>query len=441
MVMSKKTLVIFWLLASLLLAPLVMLSSVVFASASSPDTWIYAYEGTNKDRAESFIQCSDGGYVIAGETNVSTTPPRLQLWLLKTGASGIMEWKKTYGSLGSAQGHCVIQTSDGGYALAGMANYDAELIKIDAAGNTQWNRTYEDYTRAYCVIQTSDGGYALAGSMSSSWIGDDTCWLAKIDSSGGTVWSKSYAQAGLGSASAVVQTNDGGYAMIGTTQNADFLLVKTDTNGNFEWSKTYGSPDKDGGSSIVQNTDGSYVMAGLMWNRSTFSDGSSMGVGLVKADSSGNLQWLKNYPGFGSPSSMVRGSDGSYILCSGMLDKIDAEGNLLWSKNVSFTGNLGTFHAGTTYLVAQTSDGGYAVAGTISSTPSNPLDMISYVWIGKLNSEGNPATFIPEFSPIAIAILAVTVCLVAVAFRQRWLRPNSASPTRSRPLGSSAFHR
>ena len=54
-----------------------------------------------------------------------------------------------------------------------------------------------------------------------------------------------------------------------------------------------------------------------------------MGVGLVKADSAGNQLWLKNYPGFSSPSSMTRGSDGSYILCSSMLDKIDVVDNLV----------------------------------------------------------------------------------------------------------------
>jgi hypothetical protein len=102
-----------------------------------------------------------------------------------------------------------------------------------------------------------------------------------------------------------------------------------------------------------------------------------------------------------------------------MLDKIDAEGNLLWSRNVSFDGNIGKDYAGTTSLIVQTIDGGYAVAGTISSTPSNPLDMISYVWIGKLDSEGNKTTFIPEFSSVAILILVVTICLVAVFFRKR----------------------
>jgi hypothetical protein len=76
------------------------------------------------------------------------------------------------------------------------------------------------------------------------------------------------------------------------------------------------------------------------------------------------------------------------------------------------------------------------------STPANPQDLTSYVWIEKLDSEGKSTPFIPEFSSIAILILAVMVCFVAVAFRKRWLRPKSASPAYSATplIGSRALH-
>ncbi|MCW3995360.1 MAG: hypothetical protein NWE98_04325 [Candidatus Bathyarchaeota archaeon] len=145
-------------------------------------------------------------------------------------------------------------------------------------------------------------------------------------------------------------------------------------------------------------------MAGLLWNRS------GDDVGLVKADSEGNMLWLKNFPGLGSPSSMIQASDGNYVLCSGMLDKIDVDGKLVWSRNVSY----GSGSSGATYLVVQTSDGGYAVAGTVSSMPTNPEDITSYVWIGKLNSEGNHSVFIPELPSAAPIILAVITIFIAV---------------------------
>ena len=83
---------------------------------------------------------------------------------MKTDANGNQEWNKTYGTSGTARGLCVIQTDDEGYAIAGTANYNADLIKTDASGNMLWNRSYNQMTRADAIIQTSDGGYALAGS-------------------------------------------------------------------------------------------------------------------------------------------------------------------------------------------------------------------------------------------------------------------------------------
>jgi hypothetical protein len=403
------------LLVALLLCLSISLPySTCATSANPPGNWIHAYAATNKDRAESIIQASDGSYVIVGETNV-TDNGWLAAWVLKTDAQGNQQWNKTYGSSG-AQGRCVIPTNDGGFAICGVAYSNAYLIKIDASGNMVWNQSYNQITAAYAIIKTTDGGYALAGSTGTGRPGDSPCGLLKVDSSGNVVWSKSYPQAGNGGASSLVQTSDGGYALVGTTQNIDFLLVKVDSKGTFEWSKTYGSQDEDAGYSILQDPDGSYVMAGLMWNRTTFG-----GIGLVKADSAGNLLWLRNYPSVGNPSTMVHASDGSYILCCGFLDKIGTDGTLIWSRNVTYDGVIGDHqYAASTCLVTATSDEGYAVASTIQSTPANPQDMTSYVWLGKLDSQGNKTMFVPEFPIIAIPTVAIAISLFAVVLRKRW---------------------
>ncbi len=399
---------------------LILITQIFAVSATSNEEWTRQYVGTNKERAEALIQCSDGGYLIAGQTD-NIDSGRRQLWLLKTDAQGNAEWNKTYGTAGSASTSCVIQTSDGGYVLAGTVNSAAEVIKTDAAGNMEWNRTFEKNTDANWIIKTSDDGYALAGTlrtnvMKGNVIYDfsDTFWLVKLDASGGTSWSKTYPEAEAGAASAVVEAKDGGYAMVGTTENMDFLLVKIDTQGGFEWSKPYSKPDKDSGQSILQDPDGCYVMSGLMWNRSI----GGGGIGLVKTNSAGDLLWMKNFPVSGWTSSMVRGNDDSYILCSGMLDNIDREGNLLWSQNISKDATSDQAYAAATDLVAQTSDGGYVVAGTIQTSPTDSEDVTSYVWLGKIDAEGNPATFIPEFPAVAVVGFAVWVCLVAVVFKK-----------------------
>jgi hypothetical protein len=60
------------------------------------------------------------------------------------------------------------------------------LIRTSAEGQVQWNQTYggagEEY--ASSMVQTSDGGYALAGMTGSFGAGNDDYWLVKTDETG-----------------------------------------------------------------------------------------------------------------------------------------------------------------------------------------------------------------------------------------------------------------
>jgi len=57
------------------------------------------------------------------------------------------------------------------------------LVKTDANGNLEWKQTYSGW-RAYSLVETSDGGYALAGGKRSFDTGSDDFWLAKTDKHG-----------------------------------------------------------------------------------------------------------------------------------------------------------------------------------------------------------------------------------------------------------------
>ena len=114
--------------------------------------------------AMSIVQTSDGGYVIAGSK------------LVKTDSGGNVEWEKNY------EATSMIQTINGGYALT-----DGEfwLTKTDARGNLQWEKNHDGPEResAQWIIQTNDGGYAIAGITTPS-VGEGDFLLIKTDSSG-----------------------------------------------------------------------------------------------------------------------------------------------------------------------------------------------------------------------------------------------------------------
>jgi hypothetical protein len=318
--------------------------------------WNRTYGGTGDDEAYSVIQTADGGYALVGYTD-SFGAGETNAWLVKTDANGNMVWNQTYGGRATNQATAVTQTSDGGYAIAGYTdsygtgNYDFWLIKTDANGTMLWNQTYGGTgdDKGYSVIQTTDGGYALAGYTASYGAGMDDFWLVKTDASGNLKWNQTYGGAGDDGAYSVIQITDGGYALGGYTNSTgagryDFWLVKTDVNGTMLWSHTYGDTGDEFGSAVVQTSDGGYALAGPT---------DSYGAGdfdfwLVKTDSSGNMQWNKTYGGSGDdePYSLIPTSDGGFALAGftssfgvgiydGWLVKTDASGSTVISKSSS----------------------------------------------------------------------------------------------------------
>ena len=125
---------------------------------------------------------------IAGEARDETDSPSQTSHLEVT----MQNWSKTYGGIDDDAAFALVQTNDGGYALAGSTksygagSYDFLLVKTDSSGNAQWNRTYggtsHDYV--YSLVQTGDGGYALAGCTYSFGVGNSDVWLVKTDEAG-----------------------------------------------------------------------------------------------------------------------------------------------------------------------------------------------------------------------------------------------------------------
>jgi hypothetical protein len=351
--------------------------------------WTQTYGGADYDHAYSLVQTSDGGYALAGCT-ASCGAGKYDFWLVKTDAYGTLQWSRTYGAANNEIAYSMIQTLDGGYALAGLTasygagKYDFWLVRTDSVGNEQWTQTYggADYDYAYSVIQASDGGYAIAGLTNSFGAGGYDFWLVKTDAYGTLQWSQTYGGTNNNYAHSMVQTSDGGYALAGyaeslTADDPNFWLVKTDSVGIEQWNQTYGGAVYDYAYSMVQTLDGGYALAGLT---------DSFGAGgydfwLVKTDSAGNHLWNQTYGGasYEIAYSMIQTLDGGYALTgftasfgAGKYDfwlvKTDSAGNHQWNQT------YGGAKFDYAYSVVQTADGGYAFAGLTNSYGAGDYD-------------------------------------------------------------------
>lgn len=153
---------------------------------SKGDTiWTKTFEVTRRDRCSAVEQTADGGYVIAGTTD-SYDVGRADVFLIKTDSNGDIFWTKTFGGEYFDWGNSVQQTSDGGYIIAGQTysygggSIDIWLIRTNASGDLLWTKTFggPETDEGGSVRQTSDGGYIIAGETESPDYDYDV-WLIK----------------------------------------------------------------------------------------------------------------------------------------------------------------------------------------------------------------------------------------------------------------------
>ena len=297
-------------------------------------------------------------------------------------------------------GYHVVQTSDGGYAVAGMTqsfsagDFDFFLVKFNLWGNVQWARSIGGFggERGYSVVQASDGGYVIAGYSGSFGPVLHDLFLVKFSSSGAFEWVKTVGGTDYDEGWSVVQTSDSGYAVVGYTGSFgaggdDLFLVKFNSSGSFEWARTVGGTNDDWGYSVIQTLDNGYAVAGYTY---------SFGAGdrdlfLVKFNSFGLVEWARAVGGTSDDwgFSVAQTNDGGYAVVGGtqsfgaggwdlFLVKFSSLGALEWAKAVGGTGD--------DYCrsVVQTSDGGYAVAGMTQSFGAGSADL----FLVKFSSSG-----------------------------------------------------
>ena len=201
--------------------------------------WSKTFGGMGWDMGYYVDKTYDGGYIIVGFTE-SYGAGSSDVWLIKTDENGTEEWNKCYGGLGEEWGRFVKQTFDGGYIITGyttsygIAGYpDVWLIKTDANGNEIWNKTYgstfKDLGR--WVEQTFDGGYIITGSTDFYRNGKSDVWLVKTDALGNEEWNRTYGGLDYDEGYGLVKTSDGGYLIVGYTYSygagwSDVWLIK-----------------------------------------------------------------------------------------------------------------------------------------------------------------------------------------------------------------------
>ncbi len=296
-------------------------------------------------------------------------------------------------------------------------NWDNSTILPPSEGSAKpemitWEKTYggSDYDGANSLIQTTDGGYAVAGWTSSKGAGYSDVWIIKLDNLGNEVWDRTCGRRAGDTAYSLIQTSDGGYVVAGHTQSEDtdeldIWIIKLDDQGNRVWSRIYDENDDDEAYSfihfdveyfiiqtdvaysIIQTADSGYVVVGYTY----FRNAGSCSALIIKLDNQGSILWGMTFGGIDEKAfSLIQTNDGGYAIAghtktkgAGKKDawiiKLNNKGSIIWEK--TFGGSKDDY---VRYII-QTTDGGYAIAGTTYSKGAGDED----VWVIKLDSQGN----------------------------------------------------
>lgn len=396
--------------------------------------WDKTFGGKHAEYLMDVQPTADYGFIIAGSSlsgkNGNKSTPNqgdLDFWLWKIDEHGSPVWQKSFGGSETDHLHCLKLTRDGGFILGGSSNSHAGgdkkedsrgqedfwVIKLDAAGHEQWQKTLGGVSSDVLkhILLTSDGGYLLAGHSYSEANGDkktpsyghQDIWLVKLDAQGHEQWQKTYGGSHQDVLQSIALTYDGGF-ILGATSNSpesgnkqtaqhglgDYWVLKLDKQGESVWQYTYGG-DKDEELSFVHPTrDGHYLIGGSSLSGATHNKSKTNKTGadiwLIKVNELGHILWQETYSMSTTDRvvSVIEQENGHFLLgCytatrqgpkkdtnewadAYVAIRIKNDGEELWRKKV------GTHGVNILNKVIETRDGGYVFAGSSKGQAKGP---------------------------------------------------------------------
>lgn len=281
---------------------------------------------------------------------------------------------KTFGSTGEDGGSCIIETPDGNFVMAGLANdlpYPKInlLVKFDGNGDTVWTKTvnYVLDEKAYNLKNTADGGILMTGE--GKYCVNGNCgtdgYLVKMDSDGEVLWSKGYGSTYWDDITDAEELADGSWILSGETVSIgagsyDMFIMKVSATGDTLWHRAFGGVGQDYCTSVMVCSDGNFLLTGAWRDTAQFMPSEPI---LIKVDQNGNILWAKEYE-LGTYVTIMDAdevSDGYVLMTLTGMMKVDKQGNFQWGY---------TYPGFRTYVnpdfyckMNKASDGNYLLAG------------------------------------------------------------------------------
>ena len=227
--------------------------------------WTKTYGETAEPYDTTFVifqikKTFNGNLITTGVRLPKVTPS--SLWLMKTDSMGNKLWETFIGGEDEYyyQGHSVVQTNDGGYAIGGfmfkigsISRGDPLILKTDSLGNEQWriNPGNPDVDDNKVMLTTDDDGNIIAGTNYGTQESGDNQWMVvkimKVTPEGEIMWDNDYTESGYDKF--LLNTtilNNGNIVTNGSVRNfgdneprRTSWILSVDSSGNQLWYREY----------------------------------------------------------------------------------------------------------------------------------------------------------------------------------------------------------
>jgi hypothetical protein len=345
--------------------------------------WSKTIGGSSEESTNSVVATSDGGILILGYTNsydgdIVKSHDLVDVLLTKVDANGNLIWTKTIGGSLNDYGMSIIASTDGNYVIAGysassngdvpgnVGQHDFYIAKITEQGNIIWSKNYgfSGHDHAHKIIQTKDGGFFIAGFADYSGIdesggtqdngagheighknvlhGVGEYLGVKLDSNGEFLWYRYFGGTQNDRVNDIVEAEDGGIIMVGYSESSDFdvahnkgsydyWVIKIHSNGNLHWKENYGGSGIDQAYGITKTGNNSYLIVG----RSNSSDGQVKNAKgnfdgwVIHINDHGHLIWEKSFGGesFDVATTIKKISNGNFVVVGNSRGSFDEKPN------------------------------------------------------------------------------------------------------------------
>ncbi|HET9135998.1 MAG TPA: T9SS type A sorting domain-containing protein [Candidatus Kapabacteria bacterium] len=281
---------------------------LVKLSAAGDINWQKCFGGSQEEIPRVIAETKDSSLIFLAQTNSSDGDlgeiSSGEVWLVKLDTMGRMKWQRRLDpSLNNNEPYGMDITTENGIIITGSGapdsvgygGQDLWVYKLDLMGKPQWLKWYGGSLndQGNSIIQTTDGGYFVAGHTSSSDgevfmnHGNGDFWCIKLSVDGTLAWERSVGGSGLESSGSVAEpvwciqrkdSTDTGIIIAGNSSSRDgdfgnpfpgntayaIALAKLSITGKIIWTTLTGSFKNDHCNSLEITSDGGILLGGTV---------------------------------------------------------------------------------------------------------------------------------------------------------------------------------